>query len=709
MNMPILQQGASGTTLTETITANAFWDIKYNWTISKTVSPERLDLFTNDTGTAQFTVTVTSDAGTEEAYITGEVCITNGGGVTTTGLQSTLILESPINTEILRQALDVSAMPNLAPGQTFCYPYRINFPLNKFVTGQSFRVTADTTITNHSGHSEPFGPNEKASGTLPSARSEINASINVNDTNGFSFVFNQSDPDALKTVTYSINYSCRSGQGAHTNTATIFQTGQSASATVVVFCYDLLVEKTAQTSFTRYYFWSIRKRAIDSNGVEVSSLTLGLNESFTVTYLIDVTRSFRDSDFMVSGTITVQNPNLSKDAHVLISDMILPDGIPATVSPSDVFVPAGASITVNYNALLPNNLSRHDQATVLLFNTPSGTTTYQSLSIPFDFSQAVIKEVDACAYVMDSFHGMLLPSPICSSFQFSYERTFGPYTSCNGTLLFPNTATFTTADTGIAGSADWSIAVTVPCSGCTLTIGYWKTHAGFSPQPDVVTPLLPVYLGTQLGALTVTVATAAQAVSILSFYGSNNVFDAANGINRLYAQLLAAKLNIKSGANDSVVASVITSADLFLATHNSTSWFTLNRATRNLVNSWQTTLDNYNNGLIGPGHCSEVTGSGTAALTATQAGDSETPVTTCTACAATADAASVAAEPVEAAEFEDSYAEPSYAEDSSAENSYTAGSYEEYTGSRPYQSVYYPYKQKHYWCDYYSNMWQSGR
>ncbi|WP_207924234.1 hypothetical protein, partial [Actinomadura bangladeshensis] len=23
----------------------------------------------------------------------------------------------------------------------------------------------------------------------------------------------------------------------------------------------------------------------------------------------------------------------------------------------------------------------------------------------------------------------------------------------------------------------------------------------------------------------------------------------------------------------------------------------------NLVNSWQTTLDNYNNGIIGPGHC----------------------------------------------------------------------------------------------------------
>ncbi|WP_010246530.1 hypothetical protein [Acetivibrio cellulolyticus] len=31
----------------------------------------------------------------------------------------------------------------------------------------------------------------------------------------------------------------------------------------------------------------------------------------------------------------------------------------------------------------------------------------------------------------------------------------------------------------------------------------------------------------------------------------------------------------------------------------------MSRAQRNQVNSWAATLDNYNNGLIGPGHCSE--------------------------------------------------------------------------------------------------------
>lgn len=54
----------------------------------------------------------------------------------------------------------------------------------------------------------------------------------------------------------------------------------------------------------------------------------------------------------------------------------------------------------------------------------------------------------------------------------------------------------------------------------------------------MVTPLLPLLRGTAGGAKTVTVASAQQAVTMLSFSG-----DASTGINRLYAQPLAAKLN----------------------------------------------------------------------------------------------------------------------------------------------------------------------
>lgn len=133
---------------------------------------------------------------------------------------------------------------------------------------------------------------------------------------------------------------------------------------------------------------------------------------------------------------------------------------------------------------------------------------------------------------------------------------------------------------------------------CTRTIGYWKTHAGFGPQADVVTPLLPLWLGTSGGVKSVHVTTAALAVSLLDKSG-----DASNGINKLYAQLLAAKLNIANGASGSAVLQTITRADLFLATHSAADWTSLSSAQRQQVLAWAATLDDYNNGRLGPAHC----------------------------------------------------------------------------------------------------------
>jgi hypothetical protein len=125
----------------------------------------------------------------------------------------------------------------------------------------------------------------------------------------------------------------------------------------------------------------------------------------------------------------------------------------------------------------------------------------------------------------------------------------------------------------------------------------------------MVSPLLPQYLGTQFLGMplgkSIKIDTAAEAVQYLSFYGSNNDFNASNGINKLYAQLLAAKLNIANGADGSILAPTISAADSFLTTNDSLSWSGLSRAQKNQVLVWVTTLDYYNNGLIGPGHCSE--------------------------------------------------------------------------------------------------------
>jgi hypothetical protein len=138
--------------------------------------------------------------------------------------------------------------------------------------------------------------------------------------------------------------------------------------------------------------------------------------------------------------------------------------------------------------------------------------------------------------------------------------------------------------------------------GCTRTIGYWKTHAGFGPQANVIHSYLPVWLGTAGGGASKYVNNETMAVQILSMDGTFG--RPSNGISKLYAQLLGAKLNIAAGAGSGSISSIIAAADAFLATHDWTTWSTgLTTAQKNQVLSWQSDLDAYNNGLSGPMHC----------------------------------------------------------------------------------------------------------
>jgi len=69
--------------------------------------------------------------------------------------------------------------------------------------------------------------------------------------------------------------------------------------------------------------------------------------------------------------------------------------------------------------------------------------------------------------------------------------------------------------------------------------------------------------------------------------------------------VLGAKLNIANGVDGSAVASTIDDADAFLMLYHRQNWSSLSKAQRNMVLSWMPTLDTYNHGLIGPGHCSQ--------------------------------------------------------------------------------------------------------
>jgi hypothetical protein len=172
--------------------------------------------------------------------------------------------------------------------------------------------------------------------------------------------------------------------------------------------------------------------------------------------------------------------------------------------------------------------------------------------------------------------------------------TVGPYAEC-GEYTFVNVASFETNDTGTDDSDSWTIDVNVPCGGgCTLTQGYWKTHSAIGPAPydDAWLNIGPLGAGETFF------------LSGQTYYQVLWTSPAGNAYYNLAHQYIAAELNVLNGASTTpAVDAALASAETFFTYNMPTT--TLSRSVRTNVLNWAATLDQYNNGLIGPGHCSE--------------------------------------------------------------------------------------------------------
>lgn len=635
------------TSFEATVNAVPEYTRKYSWTIDKTVNPSSIDLFSGDSATFNYTIAVTKAGYVDSAKITGQVCVTNTGLNPTDGLTITVALErrlpgqTSFTTIVQPKSVSTSAAPILypAPGNpplepnSFCYDYSIEIENGDINTSATYRVVASVDIVNHPGNDEPKTP--KYTFALPPYPTPVHGTITITDTNGNVY------PSITDTTTFTYPKTFDCSTTTHTNTATITYeddntTGPSDSATITINCYSLNVRKSANTRYIRTYDWTIDKK-ISEDGTafdDTANFTLAFNETHAAYYRVIVTPTSTDHDFEVIGIINIHN--LAPIAATInsITDVISPIGISASVDfgpitfPYDL--PGGMYLDGSYSAAVPNfdiGSVFDNTATVTLQNynysfnennemvrTKTGTTDFHGPAIIMHSPDPYIVQNQCVSVSDDLTPGIHQANALDPSTQtINYTGAVGPYPTC-GNYTVTNTATFTAVPcyystaTGATGSNSAIAKISVPCSGCTHTIGFWKTHAGFTGNnPDRVTPLLPQWLGTEGGIKSVKVETAAQAVRFLDFYGDTNppVRDASNGINKLYAQLLAAKLNIAYGANGSVVSSTISAADSFLAKYDSYSWATLGKSLRNYANDLATTLDQYNNGFKGVPHCSE--------------------------------------------------------------------------------------------------------
>uniref|UniRef100_A0A832I693 Uncharacterized protein n=1 Tax=Eiseniibacteriota bacterium TaxID=2212470 RepID=A0A832I693_UNCEI len=127
--------------------------------------------------------------------------------------------------------------------------------------------------------------------------------------------------------------------------------------------------------------------------------------------------------------------------------------------------------------------------------------------------------------------------------------------------------------------------MTTLSQNCTYTIGYWKNHPS-------AWPVLNLTLGTVN-------YTQAQLLSILASPVKGN------GLVSLAHQLIAAKLNVANGADPSAAAAAIAAADALiggLVVPPVGAGYLPPSAT----SATTQILDDYNNGIIGPGHCGTV-------------------------------------------------------------------------------------------------------
>ncbi|HEX6323879.1 MAG TPA: hypothetical protein VFZ36_09150 [Vicinamibacterales bacterium] len=359
----------------------------------------------------------------------------------------------------------------------------------------------------------------------------------------------------------------------------------------ITFCYDVELEvaKTADTTFTRDYDWTIAK------SVDQAALTIESTGQAAVNYSVAVTKDAgTDSDWAVGGSITVTNPHPTIAASgISVSDNLSGFGALAVSCPATSLA-GGASMTCSYaTTALPNGGARTNTATAAStsYGFAAGTG---AAPVSFVTPTTVL---DNSVSVSDSFAGAgLSGTTLAASKTFTYARTIaGSSFTCGTTSTVGNIASIA-ADDGVTRSASANVSVAVTCpppasTGCTLTQGYWGTHSSKGPAKyDATWALIgedtPFY---QSGT---------------SYYGALQLPTKGNAYYVLAHQFIAAKLNVLKGA--AAPAGVNMAAiDTFFSTYTPGQIAALKGANsvRAQALAWAATLDSYNNGLLNAAHC----------------------------------------------------------------------------------------------------------
>ena len=626
--------------LTTTKDAHPAFGRTFDWSVKKEVSLDgvtyvdgnvNVDQFLGDSSTLYWRITPTRGAAQDSGFgVTGTITIANASPLDASNVAvSDSIAGVGAATVDCDPGAGVSTSVNITHGTSATCTYSSTLP-----NGDTRLNTATATLF---GQTYTGTASIDFAGVTPTT-TDATATLTGDTLSSGLF---PAPATSGTPVDYTTSAPCPGGPIIK-NTVTLTEAGgttRTDDAQATITCRSLTVTKTATPSFTRTWTWTVNKGSGDKE------LTLELGQTFLEPYSVTYQATKADTAFNVSGTITVTSPAGAPSRAVNVTDVYA--GTNASVDCNGLTagtglptnIAGGETLNCTYVVDLGNTLTNgNNVATATITNVPSGHHDFTSNSVAVSFVNPTT-EIDETVNVSDTVpagsfctglntpatgctvanagtgppSGSItasLPSPFTKTF--TYTRIIGPYGSGQcGDQTVNNTASFTATDTPQTGNSSVAIVVHVPCpTGCTLTQGYWKTHSIRGPAPFDDNwnniPTAPYAPGPTPGT----------AENTVFFYSGQTWYEvfwtAPKGGNAYYIlahQYEAAVLNILNGADPSAVTATLNAALALFSnpanTPTSIGALKSNSALRAQFISLAGILGSYNEGTIGPGHCSE--------------------------------------------------------------------------------------------------------
>ena len=440
--------------LTAKKTATAQYTRTYTWSIAKSVDPASFTGFVGNTFSPTYTVKVDRTTTDSAWQVVGGITVSNYTPYTVSFSVSDLVASTSATVNC--------PTTTLTPGQSTTCTYSAG------LLGP-FSGTNTATVTNMTSPVVPVGnATAQASYVFGDPTTVIgSATVNVTDTNTSFGGPRSTGGNSTNTWTYNGSQSCSSSASAYTNgtysslfpnTATITETSKSANTSVTVTCYAPVVKKDATTSYKRTHTWTIDKT------VASSSATGFVGDSFNFNYQVSVDHTQIDSDFGVSGSITVTNPNPSAPMTVSVADVVGSTAA-SLLCGGSLSVPANSSSSCGYSAALGSKTDGTNTATIT-FNSVlfTGTAAYT-------FGNPTTVAGSPAINVTDT-NGNRSWGPVSDDMTWNYTVTNSCSTDTstytNGTSIkpYPNTATIT--ETSAFKTATVQVTCYIPATSKVL-------------------------------------------------------------------------------------------------------------------------------------------------------------------------------------------------------------------------------------------------